>query len=238
VEQQTGLFGMFVAEKADVSVIPKLMKELKTSTNDSTAFLDWLKTNEIYLEADTLGRKTTHMLGYLFFLQLQVIHHISLIGIIHEAITDICLLKSEVEDINPNALKYYPYILDDTQEQITEMTDKEQDNSGSDNSKLVPIPFELYWTDVGYGTDTDWVAIKAISIKSNVEYGKLLNKLLLHMQIGKHTFLNEQYIPIELATRIGTALYTQLICDKNAYILAIASIPVLGINDSQSHYPH
>ncbi len=29
VEQQTGLFGMFVAEKADVSVIPKLMKELK-----------------------------------------------------------------------------------------------------------------------------------------------------------------------------------------------------------------
>lgn len=29
VEQQTGLFGMFVAEKADVSVMPKLMKELK-----------------------------------------------------------------------------------------------------------------------------------------------------------------------------------------------------------------
>jgi imidazolonepropionase-like amidohydrolase len=30
VEQQTGLFGMFVADKADVSVIPKLMSELKT----------------------------------------------------------------------------------------------------------------------------------------------------------------------------------------------------------------
>jgi len=29
VEQQTGLFGMFVADKADQSVIPKLMKELK-----------------------------------------------------------------------------------------------------------------------------------------------------------------------------------------------------------------
>ena len=29
VEQQTGLFGMFVADKSDVSVIPKLMKELK-----------------------------------------------------------------------------------------------------------------------------------------------------------------------------------------------------------------
>lgn len=29
VEQQTGLFGMFVADKADVTVIPKLMKELK-----------------------------------------------------------------------------------------------------------------------------------------------------------------------------------------------------------------
>jgi len=29
VEQQTGLFGMFVADQADVSVIPKMMKELK-----------------------------------------------------------------------------------------------------------------------------------------------------------------------------------------------------------------
>jgi len=29
VEQQTGLFGMFVADKADESIIPKLMKELK-----------------------------------------------------------------------------------------------------------------------------------------------------------------------------------------------------------------
>lgn len=29
VEQQTGLFAMFIADKADVSVIPKLMKELK-----------------------------------------------------------------------------------------------------------------------------------------------------------------------------------------------------------------
>lgn len=29
VEQQTGLFGMFVADKADVAMIPKLMKELK-----------------------------------------------------------------------------------------------------------------------------------------------------------------------------------------------------------------
>jgi len=29
VEQQTGLFGMFVADRADASVIPKLMKELK-----------------------------------------------------------------------------------------------------------------------------------------------------------------------------------------------------------------
>lgn len=30
VEQQTGLFGMYVADKADVSVIPKLMSELKS----------------------------------------------------------------------------------------------------------------------------------------------------------------------------------------------------------------
>jgi len=114
------------------------------------------------------------------------------------------------------------------------MTDK--DAFDGDDSKLIPIPFELYWMDVSYGTGTNWVATKTIGIKRNVEYGNLLNELLLWMQVGKHILPNMQYVPIGLVANIGTASYMQLICDNNAYLTAIASIPVIGISDSTLNY--
>jgi len=59
----------------------KSIKEIKESIHDDVIFLDWLKTNKIFLEAVTLSQKTIRTLGYLFFVHLQVTHHISLKGI-------------------------------------------------------------------------------------------------------------------------------------------------------------
>jgi len=160
-----------------------MMKEMKTSTAKDTMLMTWLKNSKIFLEADTLGWKTICTLGYLFFIHPQITHHVSLKGILQEAITDIKLSWEEVEDINLNALYYYPYTA--TDEAITtDMIDNNQNESDEDDSKLISIPFELYQTDVGYGTSTNRVTMKAIRIKSNVEYGNLLNKLLLCMQVG------------------------------------------------------
>jgi len=209
----------------------KTVKEIKDSATDEATFLTWLKSNKIFLEADTLGRKMICTLGYLFFIHPQITHHVLLKGILQEAITDVKLTKDEVEAIDLKALEYYPYTgVKNTCD--TTMTDQEWDVFDDDDSKLVPIPFEVFWTDVGYGTGTTWVATKAIGIKSNVEYGNLLNELLLRMQVGKHILLNMKYIPVGLATNIGAASYTQLICDNNAYLTATASILVLGISDS------
>jgi len=50
----------------------KSIKDVKASIINNVACLNWLKTNKIFLEADTLGRKIIHTIGYLFFVQLQV----------------------------------------------------------------------------------------------------------------------------------------------------------------------
>ncbi len=208
----------------------KSVKELKASVTAENTFLEWLKANKIFLEADTLGRKTIRTLGYLFFLHPQITHHVSLKGILQEAITDVKLTKDEVEAIDPDALDYYPFAAA-AEDTTATMTDQNQDDT-VDDSQFVPIPFELFRTDVGYGSGLTRVATKAIGIKSNVEYGAILNELLLRMKVGKHIFPNVQYIPVGLAANIGAASYTQLICDNNAYLTSITSIPVIGIRDS------
>jgi len=62
----------------------------------------------------------------------------------------------------------------------------------------------------------------------------LLNKLLLCMQVGKYVFLNMNYIPVGLASNIRVTSYTQLICDNNAYLTVIASIPVISIRNTST----
>jgi len=150
----------------------KSIKELKTLTTEETMLLNWLKMNKIFLEADTLGRKTIQTLGYLFFIHLQVTHHVLLKGILQEAITNVKLSKNEVEAIDPDALEYYPYTELNT-DPATDMTNNDQEAYDTDNSKLVPVPFKLFRTDRSYGTGTTRVATKAIGIKSNVTYGKI-----------------------------------------------------------------
>jgi len=71
-------------------------------------------------------------------------HHVSLKGILHKAITDVKLIKEEVKAIDPTALNYYSYTSNEDDEQATAMTDKDKDAFQTDDSKLVPIPFELY----------------------------------------------------------------------------------------------
>jgi len=51
------------------------------------------------------------------------------------------------------------------------------------------------------------------------------------MKVGSHIFLNLQYVPVGLAANIGSASYMQLICNNNAYLTALTSIPVHGFND-------
>jgi len=101
--------------------------------------------------------------------------------------------------IDPNALHYYAYTMEyadgTTNTSLAQaMEDYKNDNDGS---KLLSIPFELYHTEVGYGNGTARVDMKVIGIKSNIEYGKVLNELLLRMKIDAQIFPNLQYMPVD-----------------------------------------
>jgi len=87
----------------------KTIKELKTTKTDETTLLLWLKANHIFVEADTLGRKTIRTVGYLFFVHPQMTHHTSCKGIIQEALSDVKISREELLTIDPNALEYYHY---------------------------------------------------------------------------------------------------------------------------------
>jgi len=87
----------------------KTIKELKTTKADENTLLLWLKANHIFVEADTLGRKTIRTVGYLFFVHPQMTHHTSCKGIIQEALLDVKISHEELLSIDPNALEYYHY---------------------------------------------------------------------------------------------------------------------------------
>jgi len=196
----------------------------------------WLKAHHIYVEANTLGHKTIHTIGYLFFLHLQMMHHTSCKGILQEALFDVKLTFNEVLAINPDALEYYPYVNDPTQDAANDTLEKAMDDYKNNDSKLMHIPFELYLTEVGYGPATARVDTKVIGVKSNVEYGTILNELFLCMKVSTHIFPNLQYVPVSLAANIGPASYMQLIHDNNAYLMALTSIPVQGFNNRILNY--
>ncbi len=171
------------------------------------------KTNHVFLDADTLGRKTIRTLGYLFFIHLQMTHHTSCKGNIEEALAKVKLTKDKLTAIDPNALDYYTYTAEYADSPNNNSLKQAMDayNNDNDGSKLLSLPFKLYRTEVGYGNGMARVTTKVIGIKSNVEYGKVLNELLLCMKIDPQIYPNLQYVPVGLATNIGAASYMQLI---------------------------
>jgi len=68
-------------------------------------------------------------------------------------------------------------------------------------------------------------------IKSTVKHGKLLAKLLLRMKININAFPSIKYIPVGMATMIGSVPYMTLIQQNNVYLTSVATIAVARIQD-------
>jgi len=216
----------------------KTIKDIKAGKMDESTFLTWLKTNHVFLDADTLGRKTIRTLGYLFFIHPQMTHHTSCKGNIEEALAEVKLTKDELTAIDPNALDYYTHTAEYADSLNNNSLEQAMDdyNNDNDSSKLLSLPFELYRTEVGYGNGTARVTTKVLGIKSNVEYGKLLNELLLRMKLDPQIYPNLQYVPVGFAATIGAASYMQLIRDHNEYLTSLTAIPLQGFNDRILNY--
>jgi len=210
----------------------RTINDIKKATNDTTTMMEWLKKNDAYIEVDSLGRQTIRTLGYLFFLHPNMTHHVSLKGTISEALKVVTITKEEVEEIDPSATTFFRFTEgEDDDERIME-ADDENAADNDDRSKLLNIPFEIFHTGVGYGIGTKRVATKALAIKCNVANGKILHELLIRMNIDKSIFPAMQFVPVGMATTMGPEPYKHLIRQNNAYLSTLATIPVIGFNNT------
>ncbi len=201
--------------------------------------MEWLKKQNVYIEVDSLGRKTIRTIGYLFFLHPHMTHHVSLKGILREALTDISISQEEVEEIDPNAttfFKFKPNTTDADADIDTIDEDADDEEAGNSDDKLLNIPFELFHTNVGYGITTKRVTTKALAIKCNVDNGKILHELFLCIKIDKNIFPSVKYVSVGMANLLGPEPYMHLIRQNNAYLQTLATIPVLGFTDSTLNY--
>jgi len=162
-------------------------------------------------------------------------HHVSLKGTISKVLNAVMISKEEVEEIDLNATTYFHFTKDDDEDKnIAEADDKDVANNGDngDNTKLLNIPFKIFHTGNGYGIGITRVATKALAIKCNVLNRKILHKLLLCMNIDKSAFVAMQFVPVGMTTTMGPELYKHLIHQKNAYLSTLATISLLGFNDT------
>jgi len=166
-------------------------------------------------------------------------HHVSLKGILREALTDISISQEEVEEIDPNAATFFKFKPNQTEEDAdidTIDVDADDEDAGNNDDRLLNIPFKLFHTNVGYGINTKRVSTKALAIKCNVENGKILHELFLRIKIDKLIFPLAKYVAVGMANLLGPEPYMHLIRQNNAYLQTLATIPVLGFTDSTLNY--
>jgi len=205
--------------------------DLKKATSKTGTLMEWLKSCQIFIEADSLGYCTIRTLGYFFFAHPNIMHCTSLKGVLQETLNDVQLTQDELIEIDPYAVEFYNpkehcSTEDDKMEELNETNEMPNEECYAN----VP-PFEVYSTPVGYGTSMSRVSTRAMCIKSTVKHGKLLNELLLRMKINMNAFPSIKCIPVGMTTMIGSVPYTTLIQQNNVYLTSVATIAVAGIQD-------
>jgi len=141
------------------------------------------------------------------------------------------MTQDELIEIDPNATEFYkPNDPDNEEDDTMDALNDENEDETTERYANVP-PFEVHSTPVGYGTGTTRVTTRAMCIKSTVKHGKLLSELLLRMKINPNAFPSIKYIPVGMATNIGSVPYMNLIQQNNVYLTSVATIAVAGIPD-------
>jgi len=196
----------------------KTISKLKKSILEDHTMMEWLTTNHVYLEADSLGHETICTIGYFFHVHPTITHYDSFKANIRDALEQVKLPKSEVIQLDPLASSFYDDDNDD--EDVDAMIDLVE-------TPYIP-PFEFFITPIGHSSGTTRIATHTLAIKTNVTHGKLLHELLIRMDKNNTDNPMMKFIPVSIATTLGPEHYKQMICANHAYLASLATIPVVG----------
>jgi len=172
-------------------------------------FLEWMKKNKIFFESDSLSIHKTTTIGYLTRLHLQLMNRNNLKKLLNAALEDIAIDPTLAVELDP-ALK----------EQHTEAM-----SNGNLFTPAVP-PFEVYKACLTHGSDKT-IYTHVIGIKCATSQAKLLKEF--YSQLASPEIYEKQirvFIPTGAVHLLETEKYVNIICENNAFLDDVTTIPV------------
>jgi len=188
----------------------RTIRDIKFDSTQTIKFIDWLSKAKIFIESDALGIKKTATIGYL--------------SKVHPRLTNRTHLKPTlIEELNTIVID--PALaceLDPTQKPLLEA-------AKANGDMFIPElpPFELFKTRISYGRDQSRVKTDVIGIKCTIEKSRLLKEFF--SQLGTPMDFDTRlgvFIPTGAVHMLGPEAYTNLLCDNNAFIDSVATVPI------------
>jgi len=187
----------------------RTIKEIKFDRN-KPQLLEWMKTNQIFVESDSLGVNKTTTIGYLMRLHPQLTNRNTLKTLLNVALEGVILDPDLAVELDP--------------------TLKEQHTTAKSNGDMfnpaVP-PFEVYKTRIIHGRDNSKVFTHAIGIKCATPQAKLLKEF--YSQLASPASYEKQigvFVPTGAVHMLGTDNYVRLICENNTFLDDVTTIPM------------
>jgi len=173
-------------------------------------FLEWMKKNKIFFESDSLGVNKTMTVSYLTRLHPQLTNRGTLKKLLSVALEDIMIDPKLAVELNPDLKK----------RQIKAMS------NGNMFTPSVP-PFKVYKTRLIHYQDKKQIYTHVIGIKCESSQAKLLKEF--YSQLASPEAYEKQigvFIPTGAIHLLGTENYINLICENNAFLNDVTTIPL------------
>jgi len=194
----------------------KTVGTIKFDNIEPTPVIEWLRSNKIFIEADTLGHHVTRIVGHLLRVHPKITHRATLKDILETELRKVKITPEEVIALDPSAQSHYQQAMD----------------SGDDADTFVP-PFELIVTSLGSGPADNRVSTDVMGIKTNASHQSLLRELFSRLFTNPPADLGHiQFSLSGIASVIGYNEYLTLLRENNKFFASLATIPIDGIDDT------
>jgi len=194
----------------------KTIPEIKQSSNDKTSLFSWLKENQVFISADSLGHHITRTIGNMLHIHPRITHRDTLCQTLYDALQTVKITSTEATAFAQDAAEHYRLAMD----------------SGDDTQAFVP-PFEVFPTRISTSNNKDRIYMDTIGITCATHHAKLLGELTTRLFKAPPRYLSQfKFIPSGIHTIVGEDTYRNMITDNNKFLTSGASIPVEGIDEA------
>ncbi len=174
------------------------------------SFLNWLAKEKVFVESDSLGITKMVAIGYLTKLHLELTNQVALKELLLTTLKDAHMDANLAIELDPS--------LKSTQTEAM---------SNRDLYILVPLAFEVYKMHISHSYDNNKVKMDIIGIKCAMDKSHILKEFFSQLESPvSYEKLIGVFVPMGAAQVLGTQNYSKIICNNNAFIQSITTIPI------------